>query len=56
MEIHHHVDGIRCIEAHQPLVFKTRNNARLSNNKINPICYRQTELLWHVRGISLLGL
>ena len=27
IKIHHHVDGIRCIEAHQLLVFKTRNNA-----------------------------
>jgi len=35
MEIHHHVDGLRFIEAHQLLVFKTRSNARI-NNKINP--------------------
>jgi hypothetical protein len=33
IEIHHRVDGIRCIEAHQLLVFRTRNNARLDNKK-----------------------
>jgi hypothetical protein len=38
IEIHHHVDGIRCIETHQLLIFKTRNNARL--DKINPIYKR----------------
>ncbi len=36
VEIHHHVDGIRCIESHQVSVFKTRINALVSN-KVNSI-------------------